>query len=480
MSGAKEARRRAAITARASAQTTRQSDLLAIRQLAKQLTEAHRDDRRRAYVSAPTPHYMCPKQRRVGRKALHCLCMKRNVVSQSAVRCVELMETALPLSLVDRASDDLLRVFARTNEVTQAELLSVYANYRQQFTSAFHPDGSRKPTNCISMDYIQDQFNRTSLESASLIFIPMLFVQESHGLPSRPRINNEIDFTRFIVAGYAFLRLSPAALILKLFRLLLDFPMTMTNAEIPLRPFEQLVGLLHGGINKPLLALLREAFGVDQRCARFGDVVRVCLNMPPIALPVLLFQKRLRSMLFGKAFWCRHAEPCLDPADYLFDDLAIHPSLEVALDAIESAEAAWRLCARRLCAWAASPSSQYRCFWSNAHLEKTNEAGPSRASANLLRDHMGYRLACFFETLANDDVSLAHSALRFALDGDTRLFLHIDPATTSVANLDWSNCHDEKTNRDYFCCPALGVSTWEDPRSDILYAASPGGRLSAL
>ena len=157
-----------------------------------------------------------------------------------------------PASLMDRASYMQLELWARTHNVTQEELYAVYEAYKAQLALKTHPDESRKLPNRISLLYFQDLFDHGMSEAASLVLLPTLFVKEMHGL-QKAKVNYEIDFVRFIIAGYSFARCSPAGIVLKFFRLLLDYHMTENErVYVTVRPFEELVGLIHGGINRPL------------------------------------------------------------------------------------------------------------------------------------------------------------------------------------------------------------------------------------
>ena len=117
---------------------------------------------------------------------------------------------------------------------------------RTPSTTATRRAGHKVP-NRISTYYFQDLFDHQTSEATSLILIPLLFVKELHGL-KRARDVGCITFPRFLIAGYDFARQSPCGVILKFFRLLLDPGMIAEQAYVPLKPFEDLVSLMHGGL----------------------------------------------------------------------------------------------------------------------------------------------------------------------------------------------------------------------------------------
>ena len=120
----------------------------------------------------------------------------------------------------------------------------VYVAIRTPSTTATRRAGHKVP-NRISTYYFQDLFDHQTSEATSLILIPLLFVKELHGL-KRARDVGCITFPRFLIAGYEFARQSPCGVILKFFRLLLDPGMISADALVPLKPFEDLVSLMHG------------------------------------------------------------------------------------------------------------------------------------------------------------------------------------------------------------------------------------------
>ena len=128
-------------------------------------------------------------------------------------------------------------------------MYKVYEAYYDNLHAKKHPDDSHKVPNRISTYYFQDLFDHSTAEATSLILIPLLFVKELHGL-KRARDVGCITFPRFLIAGYDFARQSPAGVILKFFRLLLDPGMISPDALVPLKPFEDLVSLMHGAVWK--------------------------------------------------------------------------------------------------------------------------------------------------------------------------------------------------------------------------------------
>ena len=150
-----------------------------------------------------------------------------------------------PPSLMDQQAFLVLEAWALHHKITQGEMYKVYESYYDNLHAKKHPDGAHKVPNRISTYYVQDLFDHQTSEATSLILIPLLFVKELHGL-KRARDVGCITFPRFLIAGYDFARQSPAGVILKFFRLLLDPGMISADALVPLKPFEDLVSLMHG------------------------------------------------------------------------------------------------------------------------------------------------------------------------------------------------------------------------------------------
>lgn len=353
---------------------------------------------------------------------------------------VDLTAPPLPTALMDGASFSRLCGFAHRNDITQAELCGVYARYRLQFNARTHPDNSRKATKMLSLMYFQSTWDHTNLEPVSVILVPALFVRESHGL-ARPRVSNEIGLCRFVIAGYDFLRASPLGLLLKFFRLVLDYSLCAPYADIPVRAFEELVGLVHGSLNRALLGLMQEAFG-SRRTVRFVDLVRVCVAFPPLLFPLFQFQRRMRLRMFGASFWKRHAMPHLDPDDEpVADILQVPPALERDLtDLGEVPAAAWRVAARRLCSGQATawPPQDDLPF-----------------DMDVVRDRLGYRLAAFYWGMATD-----HTPPPF----DDDAVVCVSERDVDPAAFRWIKMGDA------YYSPALGLVTDTDPATDPLFA----------
>jgi len=432
------------------------------------------------------------------------LCCRSKTTETREIFSFQVDETGPPLSasVTDRASFLQLRLFARAKGVTQADLIKLFEKYEDHYVGRVHPDGSVKAPNKMSMLLFQDFFDRTSTEAVSLVLIPLLFVKDNFGL-APPETSTEIDFVRFVCAGYAFGQASPAGLIVYFFRLLLDYAMCSAKALVPLKPFEDLVGLLHGGLSRPLLALMREVFE-DATFLRFGDLVRACLSAPLLLLPLFQFQRSFRSKFFGKTFWHIHAAPCFDPLEApLFDDLAIHPKYESAIADIDTTESSWRLTARRLVArvlkQAEAPPSAELLLGETpqqdasssplaAHQKQQQQQKGPRSSEKkkkncwrnlrlrgddtlltpedldrartVLRDRYGDRVASFFLCLAQDR-PLALSAIKDALATDPSLVLQQE----THHDLSFQVIDDPKSRRPFYHNAATGLSFWHHPNN---------------
>lgn len=432
-----------------------------------------------------------------------------------------------PASLMDRASYMQLQLWARTHNVSQLELYALYERYRSHLALKTHPDGSRKLPNRMSLLYFQDLFDHGMAEATSLVLLPLLFVKETHGL-HKPVVNFEIDFVRFVIAGYAFARCSPAGLVLKFFRLLLDWHMCDEGVFVTLRPFETLVALIHGGVNRPLLVLFNEAFAKRSH-VKFVEMVRACVAMPPLLYPLFLFQRQFQRKFFNRAFWKKHTLPCMDPVEEdLFKHVLVPPAIERSLDAVRSFEDAWRLCARRLYGWVRMPigtPSEYFLALKCDDCRDLDDDPPDDARAAVatahLRQHFGFRVGKFVATLAFDQAALAPGALadttwalfeeplRCALEPGgvdvdptatvtmtprrrpvkewpnpvaedphilkgTNAFLHRKPA--DCFSKGWTTLHDPQSSKDFYYHVASGESQWLDPQYDYRYGGFDGRR----
>jgi hypothetical protein len=197
-----------------------------------------------------------------------------------------------PPSLMDQQAFLVLEAWALHHKITQGEMYKVYEAYYDNLHAKKHPDDSHKVPNRISTYYVQDLFDHQTSEATSLILIPLLFVKELHGL-KRARDVGCITFPRFLIAGYDFARQSPAGVILKFFRLLLDPQMISEEAWVPLKPFEDLVSLMHGGTPKAHLHLFSSLFG-DKTHVRFPELIRACCACPVLLRPLRLFHLQMR------------------------------------------------------------------------------------------------------------------------------------------------------------------------------------------
>lgn len=430
-----------------------------------------------------------------------------------------------PASLMDRASFMQLSLWARTHNVTQPELYGLYETYRSHLAMKTHPDESRKLPNRVSLLYFQDLFDHGMSEAASLVLLPTLFVKETHGL-AKAKVNFEIDFVRFVIAGYAFARCSPAGVVLKFFRLLLDYHMCNEQVYITLRPFEELVALIHGGINRPLLVLFHEAFG-KRTHVRFVEMVRACVAMPPLLYPLFVFHRHFKRKFFNNHFWARHALPCMDPSEEdLFTHLLIPPAMERSLDGARCLEDAWRLAARRVFGWVRMPMTDASEYWLELKCDDCRDLDDEPPDETVvahhtaaLRQHFGFRFGKFVATLAFDARPLAPGALpastwalfeeplRSCLEpGGADLdctatttatprrrpvrewpnpvaedphvlkgpdsFYHKQPA--DVLRHGWTTLRDPQSGADFYYHAPTGESQWLDPRYDYLVSGWEG------
>ncbi|KAJ1446570.1 hypothetical protein M885DRAFT_545937 [Pelagophyceae sp. CCMP2097] len=436
---------------------------------------------------------------------------------------------ALRPTLVDRASCLALERWALANGVTQRDVFTLYARYAAHISATYNPGGARKRPNRISLAFFQDLFDHTAAEPASLMLLPAMFVKDALGLG--PSDQGEVDFARFALAGYAFCSLSPLALVVRFFRLVLDSATCRPGELLALKPFEELVALLNTGIDAPTLALLREAF--EKRTeATFEEIVRCCLNMPALLWPLFQFQRLVRrKMPFAppaagadggatpraagarrRSFWDAHALPCCDPdADAaLYDAVAVHPRDEALLAAVEDAEGAWRLCARRLVGFARlrelDGTAQSGDYWlCAAQLDDCEDllarrrggetsGGWARAldssaagAGRFLRDRLGGRLGAFFLTLALDERQLQPGSLRDALRTGARVPLRCaDDAEPggglgegAVHRAVWTRLFDATAGRDFFYHVPSGLSIFADP-SELYEFGGAAGRLQGI
>ena len=66
-----------------------------------------------------------------------------------------------------------------------------------------------------------------------------------------------------------------------------------TQALVPLKPFEDLVSLMHGGTPKAHLHLFASLFG-DKTHVRFPELIRACCACPVLLRPLRLFHLQMR------------------------------------------------------------------------------------------------------------------------------------------------------------------------------------------
>ena len=194
-----------------------------------------------------------------------------------------------------------------------------------------------------------------------------------------------------------------------------------TQALVPLKPFEDLVSLMHGGTPKAHLHLFASLFG-EKTHVRFPELVRACCACPVLLRPLRLFHLQLQRKFFWSEFWSRHQLPCLDPADEaLFGCLMVAPSLERSLVNHSTLERSWRLTARRLLGWIrirhTKSSSSY---WLELELDECRDLDdPSvltdsiyiHETTTLLRDMYGLRFGKLLADLLFDNKPFAVGAL---------------------------------------------------------------------
>ena len=476
--------------------TQLRSEASALLEATRSARALHNEESRHSIVSA------AEKAERQRTRWKRLCCRKRKDEAKTEMK-YQVDETGPPFdsALMDRRAYQQLQLFSRKHGVTQKDLQLLWSQYQDEFESKSHPDGSRKPSLKLSMLYFQDLYDRTSTEAVSLVMVPLLFVKDAHGLP-KPMNPNEIDFVRFVIAGYHFGAASPAGLVIIFFRLLLDYAACSSNAMIPLRPFEELVGLLHGGLNRPLLALMLEAFE-DLSAVRFGDLVRSCVAMPLLLWPLFQFQRSFRRKFLGNEFWYHHALPCFDPFPEatFFDDLAIHPRFEIAIDDVfldaptGDTERCWRLIRRRLLAdiLAQTPEQRQPPRPKNKERRKKKKKKNRKEKAKKncwrdltvqddavltatdlatvrtrLRDRHGDRVASFFLALSDD---LTVGSLRNALATDARLGVLDDVLKSKdlpTLLTDFRPIEDPASRRTFYHNAATGLSTWSNPNADFL------------
>ena len=427
-----------------------------------------------------------------------------------------------PPSLMDQQAFLTLERWALRYKITQGEMHKVYDAFLENLHAKKHPDDSHKIPNRISTYFFQDLFDHQTSEATSLILIPLLFVKDLHGL-KRARDVGCITFPRFLIAGYEFARQSPCGVTLKFLRLLLDPHACDEKAYVPLKPFEDLVSLMHGGTPKGHLHLFAALFG-EKTHVRFPDLVRACCACPVLLRPLRLFHAQFQRKFFWSEFWARHQRPCLDPEDEaLFGPLMVSPALERSLVTHATLEKAWRLTAKRLLGWvrvrATIPSSDY---WLGPDLDACRDledplvradAAYVFATTALLRSLYGLRFGKLLSDLLFDAKPFATGALYDALwkaydtplrvaivaggadlnpGGDTTAtprrrpvrewpapvpqdgqdFLRRRPA--DAMTLGWQKFTDPATDRAFHYHVASHTSQWLDPRHDYTFAGHDG------
>ena len=301
---------------------------------------------------------------------------------------------AFPMSLVDMGSWNRLRECCSLHKIKQTDLRRLYHKYEHLLYADKHPDGRRKRKMRLSLYAFQDEYDHMPIEMVSLIYIPTIFIENVPGLRA-PDDEHQVDFARFVIAAHDFCTKNPLELFAMFFSLLLPAHHFSPEAIISIRTFEVLLDMIHGGLTKPMLAILSEIFG-QRWAAPLSEIMRLAFAVPPLLYPVWEFQLATKRKIFGLAFWDAH-----QPRKMAKDEVGfgVPENMVIAFKGIKSISDAWRIAAHRTMVKYGAGVDRSSEWWMQQDFEVESKlpVGQRRdVCVARMKNMFGYRATLFF------------------------------------------------------------------------------------
>ena len=166
-------------------------------------------------------------------------------------------------------------------------------------------------------------------------------------------------------------------------------------AIISIRTFEVLLDMIHGGLTKPMLAILSEIFG-QRWAAPLSEIMRLAFAVPPLLYPVWEFQLATKRKIFGLAFWDAH-----QPRKMAKDEVGfgVPENMVVAFKGVKSISDAWRIAAHRTMVKYGAGVDRSSEWWMQQDFEVESKlpVGQRReVCVARMKNMFGYRATLFF------------------------------------------------------------------------------------